>query len=198
MDREKKVKKFAAILSKTRYQSKLSQERIADALGVSKRTIAHWESGKSIPNFVQCVDWFETVGVNPFVTMIKYFYPEEMKVTALSDDREVDVALRKTIDILSPDDKRALLYLFYGNHGSSARSVLQLVLAYLHTPLKDRIPQAAGVARTYDLDKRLGTLICQQNVMPKEDMLHNAIDQAMIAVIEGKYAYTNDMEKDTQ
>lgn len=194
MNREHKIKKFAELLMRTRYLGNLTQEAMADNLGVSKRTIENWENGKSVPNFIQCVEWFECSGVNPFSSMIRYFYPNEMSVSGNSTDDEIDTALRKTITLMSNDDKRALLFLIYGNHGSSAKAVLQLVLAHLHTPLKDRIANAVLVAQVYSMEKKLGNLICTENIMPKDEILNNAIEEAKKATLAGHYGYINDME----
>lgn len=195
MDKEQRTKRFAEILLRTRYQGKLTQTEMADIMNVSKRTVENWENGKSIPNFLQCVDWFEASGVNPFSTMIRYFYPDEMTVQGSSSDDEIDAALRKTLALMSHDDKRALLFMIYGDHGSSAKAVLQLVLAHLHTPLKDRIANAVLVAQMYSMEKRLNNLICKNNIMPNDEILYNAIDEATKATIAGKYGYVNDMTK---
>lgn len=41
---------FQQIVTKTRIQRSLSQKDLADALGVSQRTVQNWEAGK-VPQF---------------------------------------------------------------------------------------------------------------------------------------------------
>lgn len=193
--REQKIKKFAELLLRTRYEGRLTQEQMADSLGVSKRTIENWENGRSIPNFIQCVEWFENSGINPFASMIRYFYPDDSKVTDNSSIDELNSALRKSVVIMSREDKLALFYLIYGNHGSSYKAVLQLLMAHLHIPLKDRIASAALTAQTYEMEKQLGNLIEPELALPNDEILANAIEEAKKATVAGFNGYVNDIYK---
>ena len=51
--------KFCDKLPKLRKENNLSQELLADKLGVSRQAVSKWESGSSYPDMEKMIDMFE-------------------------------------------------------------------------------------------------------------------------------------------
>lgn len=188
--REERDYDSSNIWRKSRYDSKLSQEYMANYVGVSRKTIQNWEAGVSAPDFNQGTKWFEALGINPLPYFLAYVYPENFEnISEKCSDEEIDRALRELIDELPNHGKRELLYLFYGEHGSSPRAVLDLLTAHLHLPMKDRIAYATSTENNFELSEATGALCCTNHVMPDMDSLHQAIVAAKKAVKAGHSGY---------
>ena len=54
---------FHENLLQLRRQNKLSQEELAEKLGISRQTLSKWETGESIPDIEKCRVLAETFGV---------------------------------------------------------------------------------------------------------------------------------------
>ena len=196
--RGKRIKKFAEIHTNARIQANKSQEYMALELGVSKKTVHNWEKGLSSPSFFQSLEWFRVLNVNPFLNYLALIDPNNLDGVNPSDsDEKIEAAFESLIENLPIDDKRALLYLFLGKHGSSPHSVLQLMLAHLHTPIAFRTTTAAIVAHEYELNDKLGTLICPDNIQPDMVNLKGAILRGTKSAVNKEYGYTN-LKKDAK
>lgn len=183
--------RFANIHKQVRIEQKQSQEFMALELGVSKKTIQNWEKGVSSPTFLQSLRWFRALRINPLPYYMSIASPYKCEVSPKSSDDEIDIALNEVIKNLSPQSKRALLFLFMGKHGSSAYSVLQLTLAHLHLPIKERYIDACSVVWKYKIAKSLGETICNDDILPDIDTLDDAIDKAQESVLKREYGYNN-------
>lgn len=192
-DREYRKQKFIEIHVNTRKAMGRSQEYMALELNVSKRTIQNWEKGISIPSFFESLEWFRALHVNPIPLYMSLVgsksYLQDVNPD-MSDD-EVDKALKEVINLISPQSKRAILYLFLGKHGSSAYSVLQLMVAHLHLPLKDRLINARSVLFKYETSKSVDEIICKNNIQPDVVNLRSAIDKAQESLGKREFGYNN-------
>lgn len=185
-----RVKRFAEIHYLTRYQANKSQEYMAMELGVSKKTVQNWEKGISSPTFFQSMEWFRICNANPFPPLMAFFYPHTIKKLKASDsDKEIDEAFASLCETLPTNAKRSILYIFAGEHGSSPNALMQLILAYLHTPLTSRIMQAALIKHTFEMEKGLNNLICTDNIMPNMEVLDKAMFHARVAALGHEYGY---------
>lgn len=72
--------------------------------------------------------------------------------------------------------------------------MLQLILAYLHTPLKARVAQAINTAYIYELEKELGNDICKDNIQPNMDILNGAILRAKKSILKHETGYSCESE----
>ena len=190
--RSNRVKRFAKMHYDARVKAGKSMEYMAFELGVSKKTIQNWEKGLSSPSFFQSLEWFRVLNTNPFPYYMSIIYPDKLEGLKASDsDEKIEEGFNALIQNISINDKRALLYLYYGEHGSSPHSILQLVLAHLHTPIKSRLANAFLVTHLYDLDKQLGNIICPDNILPDMDDLNNSINKAREAANNNENSYTN-------
>lgn len=192
MTKNARKQRFIKIHKDTRLMMKQSQEYMAESLGVSVRTIQNWEKGSTEPSFFQSLEWFRALHVNPFPLYMSIISPYQLNVEPKNmSDSMLDDALIELLGALSPQNKRALLYLFMGKHGSSAYSVMQLMLCHLHLPLKERIFDARSVLYKYKVEERLGTLICTDNIMPDTFNLNEAITKAEDSFKKNEYGYNN-------
>lgn len=184
-----KDEKLIEILMKSRYDGHKTQDFVAKAMGVSRKTIQHWEQGLSLPNLQQTLEWFNACGVNPVPYLLSYALPNIYPIDFEKEDK-VNEAYEKVAQLLRYEDKLAVLYLFCGQHGSSPSSIIQLMLAHLHNPLRDRIPIASNIVTMYQLNKQCDTLIEQHYPMPNVKFLAQAIDNAVQSISAEEQAYT--------
>lgn len=192
----KRLKKFSEVFSESRIHARKSQEWMAFELGKTRRTVQNWESGRSAPDLFETLEWFRAINTNPFPYFLKLLYPDSIKdLSPASSDEKIEEAFNDLTHNLSVADKRALLYLYGGNHGSSPYSVIQLMLAHLHSPIISRISNAIMITGSYELNKQLGTLICKDNIQPDIDNLSEAIKKAEYAAIHHAEGYTNFIDK---
>ena len=104
------------------------------------------------------------------------------KISPKDSDSKILVSLIQIINDLPAEGIRQLMYLFYGDHGSSPRAVLQMITAHLQTPMKDRIAHGQLVATNYEIAKRTGELYRPDNVQPDLEYLNDSIASAKRAV----------------
>lgn len=190
--RSDRIQRFAEIHKQARLDAKQSQEYMAMELSVSKKTVQNWEKGISSPTFFQSLEWFKALKINPFPAYQKLISPYKLYDIKPSDDeKKIDEALTEAIANLSPNEKRALLYILMGNHGSSSYSVIQLILAHMHLPIKERLFNAKSVLSKYELDKKMGNIICKNNILPDIENLKSAIEQAEKSTLVNEFGYNN-------
>jgi transcriptional regulator with XRE-family HTH domain len=58
-------KKIGAYLAKERRAKKISQQQLADRLGVSKTAVHYWETGKRTIYADQMLEYCEQIGIDP-------------------------------------------------------------------------------------------------------------------------------------
>lgn len=181
---------IADALRSTRNESGRSQEYMAFELGVTRRTILNWESGVSEPSIGQAINWFKLVNKNPLPYLLQCTYPDMDKISHKDDDSKILASLMQIINDLPAEGVRQLMYLFFGNHGSSPRAVLQMINAHLQTPMKDRIAHGQLVSTNYEIAKRTGTLTRPEHIQPDLDYLNAAIAAAKNAVEKNAKEYS--------
>lgn len=181
---------IAEALRITRNESGKSQEYMAFELGVTRRTILNWENGVSEPSSSQAIKWFKLADKNPIPFLLQITYPDMDKISHKDDDAKILASLMQLINDLPAEGVRQLMYLFFGNHGSSPRAVLQMITAHLQTPMKDRIAHGQLVATNYEIAKRTDTLAQPNHIQPDLDYLNTAISAAKDAVEKNANEYS--------
>lgn len=173
---------IAEALRIARNDAGISQEAMAFELGITRRTVLNWERGISEPTVGQTISWFKLTGKNPIPYLLQITYPDMDKISPRDDDARILAALMQLINDLPAEGVRQLMYLFFGNHGSSPRAVLQMITAHLQTPMKDRIAHGQLIATNYEIAKRTGSLARPNHIQPDLDTLNAAIADAKSAV----------------
>ena len=189
--RTERVQLFADIHTKARIAAGKSQEFMAIELGVAKKTVQNWEKGISSPSFFQSLEWFRVLTLNPFPYYMSLMYPKEFShIKSANTDDEIDEAFDTLVKQISIEDKRALLYIYCGRHGGDPHTIINLILAHLHTPLQARITQAMLISYIYELQATTDNLICKDDVMPNITELNDSLMRARVAALQKSYGYS--------
>ena len=177
-NRSDRVQRFARIWWSSRAAGKRSQEYMALALGISKKTVQNWEKGLSSPDMFQCLEWFRVLELNPMTYLMEFLYPE-------ADGGASDDLLTVT---LTPRQKESVKYVYTGSHGSSPTALTELMLAYIALPLEQRAALCQLTLKQYGIAVMNGTL--REDVPAADtDLLAKAVRTAGEAVNAGKQVY---------
>lgn len=183
--------RFAAMWRKVRETAGFSQEYMAKALGVSRKTVQNWENGTSCPSQILGLEWFRVCGQQPLPYYLELLFPDEVgQLSSDLSDQQIDTALLAVIDSLPIESKKKLLYLFAGNHGSSPSCVLDMVTAHLQVPLSNRLTIAETIYSNYDMAAATGSLRDAGSIQPNTATLKKSIDYARNALKEGRDDYS--------
>jgi len=190
-NREIREKRFSSIWADSRADAGKTQEYMANGLGVSKKTIQNWENGVTAPDLYMGCEWFRVLGTNPMPYYLSYLFPELFRSIAPEDDDEViDQALTLLVRNMTMVEKRELLYLMAGRHGSSWYSLLQMFTAHCHTTMQSRVTAARTILENYEMEDLNGKLVCPYNVRPDLTMLKSAVEEGKLAVFKKAGGYT--------
>lgn len=185
-------KRFARIWSKSRRDAGKSREFMANGLGISVKTVQNWENGNTFPDLFSGSEWFRVLGMNPIPYYLAYLFPDMFDGIAPEDgDDDISEALMLYIRNLTGAEKRELLYLIAGHHGSSWYSLLQMFTAHCHTTMKSRVNAARMILENYEMEEACGELVCPENIAPDLGILRNAIEEGKKAVIKNSQGYTS-------
>lgn len=187
--------RFASIWSTSRADAGKTREYMADGLKVSVKTIQNWEKGATSPDFFQGTEWFRVLGLNPIPYYLAFLFPDMFQANAVNapadDEEEIEQTLMLMIKNSTMLEKRELLYLMAGDHGSSWYSLLQMFTAHVHTSLRSRTQIAKVILDNYKLESELDELVCRGSVMPDIQLLEDAISAARESVVNGHSGYTS-------
>lgn len=189
--------RFSKIWWQSRADAAKSQEYMALGLGVSKKTIQNWEKGIASPNLYQAVRWFQLLELNPMHYFLEFFYP------CIFDENENDEANKDLEEALicliknsSNIEKKQLLYIISGNHGSSWYALLQLLTAHCHTSMQSRAATARLILDNYEIENKNNKLVCPEDILPDIGVLIQAISKGKIAAMENNNGYFIPKEDD--
>lgn len=183
-------KRLARILMRSRAESGMSQEKVSIELGIAKKTVQNWERGVSAPTLPQAVAWFQIMRIPAMPYLLQYIFPDMEGITKNESDEMLREELINLIKSMPPDGIRQLMYLFYGNHGSSPRAVLNLVTAHLQTPLRERFSHAYSIFNDYRISLELGDIVRPDHIQPNIDILKQAMLRCRRAILQKKSSYT--------
>lgn len=183
--------RFAEMWRRSREDGGRSQEYMAKALGVSKRTVQNWEEGYSSPSQLKGFEWFQILGLQPIPYYLELMYPMDFDTASKEHtDEEIEEALIKYIKVMRPSDKRKLLFIIYGNHGSEFNELIEMLCAHFHTPPENRITVAQNICTNFQVAEATDRLIAKNHIMPNIDTLKRAIIRKRDQILG-----THDLEK---
>lgn len=189
---EKRKERFARIWASSRAEAGKTQEYMAKGLGVSAKTIQNWENGVTAPDLFMGSEWFRVLDVNPLPYYLSFLFPGLFEgISPGNDDEVIDQALMALMKNMTAIEKRELLFLMAGRHGSSWYSLFQMVTAHCHTDMRARVNVARNILDNYEMEAATGQLVCEENVKPDIQMLRNAVEEGKRAVMAGNSGYTN-------
>ena len=201
-DGERRVEqalRFSKIWWKSRADAEKSQEYMALGLGVSKKTIQNWEKGIAAPNLYQGIQWFQLLGFNPIHYYLEFLYPWIFNENAdHEEDKNLEEALISLLKNSSTLEKKQLLYLMSGNHGSSWYALLQLFTAHCHTSMQSRASTARLILDNYEIENKNNKLFCPDDVQPDMGILNQAIFQGKQAAMKNDKGYVTPTNGDSK
>lgn len=121
--------KFAHMWRRSRADSGMSQDQVASALGVTKKTVQHWESGYSCPDQLDGFKWFKALGLQPMPYYLQLIFEEFDGIAPHSSDDAIELALIAFVKSCTSEQKRKLLYWCYGDHGASPFALIAVLIA---------------------------------------------------------------------
>lgn len=108
--------KLCKILLQSRYEGNISQIKLADEIGVNKKTIMNWEQGITQPSIENIIKWFDACGVNPMHYFLEYISPGAFDNVDYKSEQTINEAFNSLTELMSYEDKMALLYIYFGHH----------------------------------------------------------------------------------
>ena len=189
---QERAKRFSKIWARSRADVGKTREYMAKGLGISKKTVQNWENGVTAPDLFMGSEWFHVLGINPVPYYLSFIFPKLFDGIVPEDEDEViSQALMDLVKNSTAKEKRQLLFLMAGQHGSSWYSLLQLFTAHCHTSMRTRANVARMVLDNYEIEEATGTLVCPENVRPDIALLQNAVEEGKRSAINGCSGYTN-------
>lgn len=183
--------RFAYMWRKSREDAGKSQDYLAKALGVSKKTIQNWENGIGSPSQMMGFQWFDVLGLQPLPYYLELLYPSEFNNLSHCKDSALDKALMDIISSLPDKYKQELLFILSGHHGSSICGILEMLTAHLHAPLRERVNVALSIATNYKIAEVHKVDCSPANIQPNLELLEESIYNALNAVYTHKESYTD-------
>lgn len=180
---------LAFALWESRTSKNKSQEFMSLEMGIARRTVQNWEKGVSKPTIDQALEWFGILDLNPLPYLFQYVHPEMKNIGGKDNDERLREVLRNLVEVLPSEGMRQLLYLFYGDHGSSPRAVLNMVTAHLQTPMRDRVTAGSVILKNYDIAHKKGLLTDINHIQPNVELLKDAIEKGECAVVKNEETY---------
>lgn len=186
---EEDKKRLAGMLAIARAESGLSQEAVALELGIAKKTVQNWEKGVSTPTLPQAIAWFRVMKVAAMPYLIQFMFPDiEMKKDNKKDKELLD-SLKELIEVLPMEGVKQLLYLLYGEHGSSPRAVVNILAAYLLLPMKDRYQIDCAIWENYKMAEDMGLITSKDTASLDKEIIKIALEREREAILENKNSY---------
>lgn len=183
-------KRLARMLMLSRAESGLSQEKVALELGIAKKTVQNWERGVSAPTLPQAIEWFRVMRIAPMPYFLQFMFPDMEGISKKNNSDEVlREELINLIETLPSEGIRQLLYLFYGDHGSSPRGIMHMLTAHLQTPMRDRYNHATSILNDYKLSQEIHATTRPDHVQPDVELLEKAIEKGRNAIIQSRDNY---------
>ena len=190
-------RRFANIWVTSRADAGKTQAEMADGLGISRKTVQNWESGVTAPDLFTGCEWFRFLGLNPLPYYLAYLFPEFFDGVAKEEnDEALSNALMELVSNMTVGEKRQLLYLMAGRHGSPWYSLLQMFTAHCHTSMRSRVNVARAVLDNYEMEAKTGDLVCPDNIGPDLELLQESIEQGKKAAMDRSSAYKPIINKD--
>lgn len=183
-------RRFSHIWSTSRADAGKTQAEMAEGLGISRKTVQNWENGVTAPDLFTGCEWFRFLGLNPLPYYLAYLFPEFFNgVAPEENDEALSDALMELVSNMTVGEKRQLLYLMAGRHGSPWYSLLQMFTAHCHTSMRSRVNVARAVLDSYEMEAKTGDLVCPDNIGPDLELLRESIEQGKKAAMDRSTAY---------
>lgn len=173
-----RAKQIIELLSKARVKNGISQQKVADYIGVTRRTVQNWENDFGHPDLDQTKAWCEAIGENPMIIFTLFICGDAASGNPRRSQTKRELVIDYIQNKMSDEEIDILYFLFSGVSGSSPYAYMQKVGADLSCPIGDRVKSARLIQSNYEL--ALGT----DNTMPYSPRIDN--DAFEYAVVLGR------------
>lgn len=182
---------YANVLFKSRKEKHKSRRYMADALGVSERSVRNWEYGLGAPSITDFTLWFETLGISMLQYLRKESRPEqeENQNSATMPEGLVSLDLHRAIADMDEHSKRELHFLIYGNHGGDFSAYMDKCVTDLQSNMHERHVTTMIAVANYEYHKVNNTLRCPDEVQPDLARLKQASEMGRVASHNGESSY---------
>ena len=184
------IKLLARLLAKARIEAGKSQEYMAEALGKNRRTIANWESGKSAPTVIEALEWYDALNLSPLSSLVGFVYPDRTEHIKYGNEDVIEKELVRAVKALPIDEKRILLYVLEGDHGSARKVTLNMWLAYYMSQIRSRIPICRLIYDNYVMDDMQGITQNTNGLAPDAEVIRDGLKKAYKSISNGTKQYT--------
>lgn len=175
------------VLNDSFLQSDMSEADVSARLGITKKTLQSWLSGKTFPTFPQVIEYFLAIRTRMIPWILKMPYYEDRKPNAGNAFHEEQI--HEFIKGLTPTQKERLYFILCGDHGSSVEGLLEMICAYLHTPLRERFMISSSVLLNYEVAAASGEEVCSGTAEPNVEIFEDSISKGKEAILHGLKKY---------
>lgn len=184
--------RIGELLSHARNKKGMTQQDVADVLGVSRRAIQAWEKGEHPIPFAKAVEYFSAIGEPPKPYLHRYMYGEPKKNTKKSREELIERCFEH-IRQLTDHDLECFDWIMSDEHGSSSTAYLQKTVADLQSPLGSRLTSCVLITTSYENAKEMGQLTDPNAVQPNVDLLQRAALSAVEAYRKNMNSYAGSL-----
>ena len=183
----------AEILRSLREKQGYSKNRMAERLGINKRTWYAWESGESSPNIVDFINIFTELGEPMMRPILQLLYGNQ----PAADD--IETLRQRTADFFhrsAPDHMvQVWSFLNSGEHGSNVAPQVEEFCALDHLPLEHRYYVGEMIYMLYKTAAHRGELVATDEVMPNMEVWEAGLKSGQKAAFNKLKSYTTITEE---
>ena len=185
------AERFGSYLLRERRAAGVSQEWMAETLGVGVKMVRHWEQGHPAPRIDEARDYLRALGISPLLSERKFTNPGIYDGLERFDD--ADKARAALVDyiggIASDDEVLKEAFLRFGDHGSAWAAMLEMYVAEAQCPLPERMAVASCISANYQRARAMGRVIYPDKPQPNISLLDKAIEACREAIIRMRDSY---------
>ena len=178
------------ILAKWRKEAGLTQEDIARKLDVTRRTIVSLENGEKHLKFFTIFQWAEATRRS-----IEKLTAELWGISHTGDLDRMAKALIDRVALFTPDEIKGVYFIFFGDHKSDLHAFIQLCVAYLQCPMRDKQSITLQIINNYRNAALRDELVQPDDARPDIDLLSHAQEQGRKAFIDDRDTYDIKLHK---
>lgn len=181
---------ISEIIKEAKVKSGMSISRIAEGVGRDDKTVSNWVKGKVTPNVSNLIRLFQVMEQPLLSKILPIVYPH---LDRTRGKNTVDQKRKTLADYISQvafdSEVEKLYFLTFGPHGSSWYPQLEEWVALDHLPMKEKVNIAKTIENAFDMAAARDELVATEEVMPEMDVFKHAIEQGILAAMDGRNAY---------
>lgn len=182
--------RVAQFIKSLRHDAGMTREQLISKADFSVTSLRRWESGESTPSIAQLMEIIDITGQNLDHALLKFRHPDLYESAADASDEEINKLFDEYVSTMSIRDKRHILFAVSSRHGGDRHALMELVSAYLQSPMAARYAIALLIESQYNLSVANNAIQCPNNIQPDMKLLHDAIEGSKDAAMHGLTGYS--------